>query len=496
MFSRLVGAVLAALVLASCTIVSLSGPSAPPQTQPAVTAPSASQLQTSAAPRSEPPNESFAPADLSKRPLVWFAPLPPLPGRTGSTDFMDQFSTDAPSSTAAGYIDVYKLYGEWVGDASPTDLRTAIDDISRRGMVLAMEAGPLTAPANCGQGVESFPGKAAGLDLARRIASAGGRLAVLALDEPYYFGHVYDGPQACHLDVGDIAAQVDDFVTAMRSYFPEMLVGDIEPDPAPVTAADLGDWLAAYQQAAGEPFAFLHLDADWGRPGWDGLAHDVQAQAAAHGVPFGLIYNGGTAPNRAQWVQVAGSRVAAFESSGAPLDHVIFQSWDVQPDQILPDTDPSTFSGFIATYFTDHSTLGHPVGGSGANLALGQHATASASIAGSPPGAAVDGDYDTLWSAGSGPVQWIDVDLGGAHDVASIGLTVSQYPDGVTDHRVYGRTKSGKLVLLHEFDGPTTDGQVLSYTPPQPWTDLTAIRVETRSSPSWVAWREIEVLAP
>ena len=168
----------------------------------------------------------------------------------------------------------------------------------------------------------------------------------------------------------------------------------------------------------------------------------------------------------------------------------------MQPDQILPDTDPSTFSGFIATYFTDHSTLGHPVGGSGANLALGQHATASASIAGSPPGAAVDGDYDTLWSAGSGPVQWIDVDLGGAHDVASIGLTVSQYPDGVTDHRVYGRTKSGKLVLLHELDGPTTDGQVLSYTPPQPWTDLTAIRVETRSSPSWVAWREIEVLAP
>ena len=185
-FSRLVGAVLAALVLASCTIVSLSGPSAPPQTQPAVTAPSASQLQTSAAPRSEPPNESFAPADLSKRPLVWFAPLPPLPGRTGSTDFMDQFSTDAPSSTAAGYIDVYKLYGEWVGDASPTDLRTAIDDISRRGMVLAMEAGPLTAPANCGQGVESFPGKAAGLDLARRIrvrrraaGRAGTRRAVL-----------------------------------------------------------------------------------------------------------------------------------------------------------------------------------------------------------------------------------------------------------------------------------------------------------------------------
>ncbi len=442
------------------------------------------------------PQASYAPADLSARPLVWFAPLPPLPGRTGSTDFMDQFAPGAPWTAAAGHIDVYKLYGEWVGDAGPDQLRTAVSDIARRGMVLAMEAGALTAQAGCGQGIEGFPGKSAGLDLARRIKVAGGRLAVLALDEPYYYGHVYSGDGACHLGVDAVATEVAEFVSAMRSYFPEMQVGDIEPTPEPVSSAGLADWLDAYGRAAGERFAFLHIDADWGRPSWDGLAHDIQAMSTARGVPFGLIYNGGVAADRAQWIQVAGGRVRHFEASGPPPDHVVFQSWDPQPDQVLPDTDPTTFSGFVVSYFEDHDALGRPGGGTGADLALGQRARASRSLPDSPPGAAVDGDFDTLWSAGGGPTQWIEVLLDRPRDVGTVRLTVSQYPAGDTAHFVYGRTKAGKLILLHGFSGTTTDGQVLSFSPPAPWHDLTAIRVETRASPSWVSWREIEALAP
>ncbi len=47
---------------------------------------------------------------------------------------------------------------------------------------------------------------------------------------------------------------------------------------------------------------------------------------------------------------------------------------------------------------------------------------------------------------------------------------------------------------MHEFAGPTADGDVLEVSPPEPWTGLQYIRVETIESPSWVAWREIEVL--
>ena len=38
-------------------------------------------------------------------------------------------------------------------------------------------------------------------------------------------------------------------------------------------------------------------------------------------------------------------------------------------------------------------------------------------------------------------------------------------------------------------------GALLEYVPSAPWDGVRYLRVETRASPSWVAWREIEVFA-
>lgn len=130
------------------------------------------------------------------------------------------------------------------------------------------------------------------------------------------------------------------------------------------------------------------------------------------------------------------------------------------------------------------------------NLALGRPATASAEEPGSPASQAVDGDLNTIWNAGSGPPQWIEVDLGEAKTVDEIDLVVSQFPDSQTTHRVWGKANEGDpYTLLHEFDGFTVDAQVLQYVLP---TDqqLRYIKIETTASSSWVAWREIEVYGP
>jgi F5/8 type C domain len=209
-----------------------------------------------------------------------------------------------------------------------------------------------------------------------------------------------------------------------------------------------------------------------------------------------MIYNGGGAADRATWIAQAGARVTAFEAAGPPPDHVLFQSWMVQPDRILPDSDPTTFSGLVLRYFTAHDELGSGTRGAGSNVALGAKVTASATLAGSSASAVTDGDVDTLWNSGGGPRQWIEISLGTAQTIASIRLTVAQSPAGVTDDRVYGRTAGGSLVLLHRFNGRTEDGTVLELTPPGGWTGIRAIRVETVASPSWVAWKEIEILAP
>jgi hypothetical protein len=420
-----------------------------------------------------------------------------MPGRTGSVDFMAQFQPDAAWSRASSYVDIYKLYGEWVAyHATDAELAQAVQDILRRGQILAVEAGPSEPRTACGAGVESFAGLQEGQLIANRIIAAGGRIALLALDEPYYFGHVYDGPNACHLPIDEIAAGVANFVKQMRTIFPEVIVGDIESITPPVDAAGMADWLDAYETAAGENFAFIQLDVDWARPDWADLGHQIQAKAATRGIPFGVLYNGGVAPEAQQWIELTGERIKEFDTSGDPADHTVLQSWMPQPDHALPESDPTSFSGLVIRYVEDYDSLGIPTTGSGANIALGRPAHASASLAGAGPGHAVDGDFDAPWNAGDLPVQWIEIDFDGLSDVGRISLTVAQSPPGPTVHRVLGRAAGRDLVELYRFEGTTSDTMTLEYSPPVPWHNLAGIRIQTKESPSWVAWREIEVFAP
>lgn len=440
------------------------------------------------------------PPDLSVRPLVWFAPLPPLPtgpGRpyTGSDDFMELFAPGAAWERAAARVQVFKLYGEWVAyEATDAELRAAVADIARRGMALAVEMGPLNASPTCGQGVESFAGIDEGRRITGRIRAAGGTLQVIALDEPYYFAHVYGGSNACRWPVNQVATAVADFVTSMRADWPGLVVGDTEPMPTPVTADGLSGWMDAYRAAAGEPLAFLHLDMDWARAEWPSLGLAVRRAGTARSVPVGMIYNGGAATSDAQWAAVAGTRVLAFEADGRP-DHVLFQSWMDKPDHVLPESDPTTFTALINRYFDDRGTLAQAPGGQ-VNLALGKRATASSSVDGSTPDRAIDGDGDTIWSSGTGPQAWIQIDLGASQRVSEIRLTVSQYPDGTTHHRVScASSAGGARIVLADLSGATTDLQVLTVQLEAP-VSCRLLRVDTLASPSWVAWREIEVLAP
>ena len=418
------------------------------------------------------------------------------PGRpfTGSDDFMQLFQPGAAWDEAASRIGVFKLYGEWVAyNATDDELRTALAAIRARGMAVAVEMGPLDAPADCGQGVESFAGIAEGQRISQRIRDAGGVLQVIAMDEPYFFAHLYDGPNACHWPVGKVADGVATFVRAMRAEWPDLIVGDTEPMPDPVSAAGLAEWLDAYRAATGEAATFLHLDMDWSRAGWPELGAAVREAGATRSVPVGMIYNGGAATTDAQWVASAGRRVLADEQAGGgPPDHILFQSWNDKPDRVLPESDPLTFTGFIDSYFDDHAALGQVPGGP-VNLALDAHMTASSSIAGSEPGKAVDGDPDTIWSAGAGPPSWIEIDLGTSQQIASIRLTVSQYPDGATRHRVScAASPGGARQTLSTQTGSTRDLDVLDVALDPPVSCRT-LRIETLASPSWVAWREIEV---
>jgi hypothetical protein len=49
---------------------------------------------------------------------------------------------------------------------------------------------------------------------------------------------------------------------------------------------------------------------------------------------------------------------------------------------------------------------------------------------------------------------------------------------------------------IYEFSGNEFDFDVLNFVPATPLKNIRYLKVVTTESPSWVSWREIEVLAP
>jgi len=492
--------------LLACTLVF---PGVATNTNPSRNSTTAAPASTSVPTSVTPPELITSPMPtlslvLNQRPLIWFGPLPPMPtgpGRpfTGSNDFMSLFKPDSPWQTAARHVQVFKLYGEWVAyDATDAQLRQVVADLNQRRLALAVEAGPLDPAGDCGVGVESFAGIQEGLKISNRITAAGGTVNLIALDEPYYFGHFYDGLNACHWTAEKITGEVGKYIQAIKSVFPGVIVGDTEPLTGAANDKAFMAWMDTFRQVNGYNLAFLHIDVDWSRLDWPQEINAIEKYGEQVAVPIGIIYTGNAFDTTDEaWVAAAGERVRKYElESGGHPDQVLFQSWNDKPDFVLPETQQFTFTNLIDAYFTDKSKLGYRHEGAGANLALGKPVTVSNQISGQVGAFAVDGDLGTWWSSGGGPPQWIQIDLGATHSIQALRLTTSQYPAGKTVHRVLGKGSStnGEFQLLYTFTGDTADGQILTYTPPQLIQGIQFIRVETTVSPSWVAWREIEIV--
>jgi len=534
--------------------------------------------------------------------LIWFAPLPPMPqneGRpfTGSDDFIELFSPDAAWGIASSRINVFKLYGEWVAyHATDDDLGIVVADLQQRGIALGVEAGPLLPSDQCGEGVEGFAGLGEGLLIARRIQEAGGRIDFIALDEPYFYAHIYDGLNACHWTAEQVALAVNEFVKGMRSVFPAAVIGDIEPLPLGLPVEEYMQWMEAYRQVTGGDLDFLHLDLDYHDPTWSVKAFQLEEFCRSRGIPFGVIYNGEDTSN-AEWINSAWERAGIYEQrQGGQPDHVVFQSWNDHPDSVLPENEPESFTHLINRYFRSRSLIqadllapeetsgliingnllqetGQPVpnapilgsinlayapssmpplllaevqgttqaqgefsmsiaslpdlgtevlihypgsesnspqgdagywpdyhslptGAAGHNIAFQRPAVASATLQGSDPAYAVDGNPGTSWSAGDFPQHFVEISLEKASSVAVVRLWVDQSPAGKTIHWIWGKDSQGVFHLLQEVGIVSENWDVIDVWPETAWDDLVAMRIETVQGSSWVAWREIEIITP
>jgi len=304
---------------------------------------------------------------------IWFAPISPAAwnNNIGSVDYLDLFTPGAEWTAASSRIQVFKLYPEmlspiFAGSFSDATLQQIFSYLNSQHIALAVEFPPLSPTASCGMGVEGFGAELA-LPEATRIQQLGGNLQYIALDEPFYHASsLYNGPNGCQWTPAQIAANALQSVAQVRTVFPDVIVGDIEPVPSgsnwlSVYTAGIDAWTAA----AGAPFAFFHFDINWGddwKPDVESLREALQQRS----IPFGMIYNGWTSDSsNAQWMSDAENHYAEWEAQGGTIpSHVIFQSWYAYPDHVLPETDPTALTYLIDSYFRQRTQLSLNISGS------------------------------------------------------------------------------------------------------------------------------------
>jgi hypothetical protein len=98
------------------------------------------------------------------------------------------------------------------------------------------------------------------------------------------------------------------------------------------------------------------------------------------------------------------------------------------------------------------------------------------------------------WNSGDFPPQWIEVAPERPDKIAEIRLVVAQTPDGPTTHELWLKPVNGDYRKVTTFEGETKNYQRLVYNLKEPLV-VEFVKIVTVKSPSWVAWREIE-LAP
>jgi hypothetical protein len=279
---------------------------------------------------------------------IWFT------GRPRAMDYMELFRAGAPWNQAASIVRVFGISIQMETDAPDMDLRTIFSALDRRDVGLILDMLPLSAGGNgCGFRVEGYSSPGQTITVARRIRSLGGNPQYYSLDEPLWFGHAFNGGSGlfpCHSSIIEVASQVADKVRQVRSIFPNVKIGDVEPVMAlsqETWLADLEAWLDAYRSATGENLAFFRVDNDW-HTSWTPRLKHIAAVLRARGIPLQIIYNGtGRDHSDTEWISSAEHHYRAVETNGIIPDVAAFQSWMSHPERMLPDTDPLTMTGLI-----------------------------------------------------------------------------------------------------------------------------------------------------
>jgi len=303
---------------------------------------------------------------------IWIAPqasVPPSPLHR-AVDFLDMFDADAPWRKAAQAVTVFQLYGSYLEHAPQDQVDKIVKNLNERHIAIAVEAGVMNSPERInpacgGPAVEGYSTTARAKLISKKIKSAGGSIAYIAMDEPLWFGRYYKGrpgkQPGCRLPVEQVIDLVMPVLQAYREAFPAVRIGDIEPSGVayqPEWQEELRQWLGGLHDRLGSSLAFMHLDVPFAAGPQQVTAarrffHQLEVLRAENLIgDIGIIYNG-MAKDRTDkdWIDSAKSHIRLFEQEYKfRPQQAIIQSWTLRPTHAMPETNPESLTGLVLYY--------------------------------------------------------------------------------------------------------------------------------------------------
>jgi hypothetical protein len=178
------------------------------------------------------------------------------------------------------------------------------------------------------------------------------------------------------------------------------------------------------------------------------------------------------------------------------IDGWIFWAWQIEknPDTYNLMDDNEIMNLILAPVNRPDPCSGTIVARVRKNRTDGAKVSASKTFEKDGPEFAVD-ETTRPWRSGGDAPQWIELDLLKPDSVQMIRLVVSQYPAGETVHQIWVRGENEEYRLVKELRGRTKDRDVIEIPTPG-LAKIRFVRILTVQSPSWVGWREVEVIRP
>ena len=289
----------------------------------------------------------------SLKPRVWMMPPADRGGRCFSELFTqpDLWKETRSRVNVIGYAD-HNLNRQFTDD----ELRTWLGMLDKWGLQFALEVGAVKPWGITGEA--TFQVQRSMWD---RFQSLGTRIYAIAMDEPLCCVRK-DLKKADEYAV----EQTAQFVALVRSKYPDIRIGDIEPYPF-IPLADLIEWIDALETRLSElnvaGLDFFRLDVDWvnftirNRGSWVEVKK-LEKFCRDRELPFSLIYWAADYPHLqrlnladdATWyisIMRQGNDYALV--GGAPDEYVI-ESWVGAPLRSVPETGRWTFTHSVRDF--------------------------------------------------------------------------------------------------------------------------------------------------